>query len=80
MDKVMGRRSPKPQNSDAELLVLVRADLAASPFQGEGYRKVWARLRVQQQIRTAPKQILRIMRENQLLRSWRVAHAHDPRH
>ncbi|MDF1523872.1 MAG: DUF721 domain-containing protein, partial [Trueperaceae bacterium] len=35
-----------PALTDDELLTLVRDDLAASPFSGEGHRKVWARLRV----------------------------------
>jgi hypothetical protein len=37
-----GKWGPKTALSDAELLELIRADLAASPFQGEGHRKVWA--------------------------------------
>jgi hypothetical protein len=39
------RRGPKPAIADDQLLALIRDDLAASPFQGEGHRKVWARLR-----------------------------------
>ena len=45
------RRGPKPKISDADLLAAIVADLQASPFVGEGYRKAWARLRVQQGIR-----------------------------
>ena len=41
-----GKRGPKTALSDAQVLELIRAHLAASPFQGEGHRKVWARLRV----------------------------------
>ena len=40
------RRGPKPAISDADLLAAIRADLARSPWSGEGHRKVWARLRV----------------------------------
>ncbi len=40
------RRGPKPVVSDDTLLVAIRADLARSPWHGEGHRKVWARLRV----------------------------------
>ena len=40
------RRGPKPAISDQALLVAIEADLEASPWEGEGYRKVWARLRV----------------------------------
>ena len=40
------KRGPQPKVSDADLLAAIRADLAASPFVGEGHRKVWARLRL----------------------------------
>ena len=39
------RRGPKTLYSDARLTEEIRAVLAASPFVGEGYRKVWAKLR-----------------------------------
>ena len=48
------RRGPKPAISDQALLVAIEADLEASPWEGEGYRKVWARLRVCRDIRVAP--------------------------
>ena len=35
------RRGPKPAISDQALLVAIEADLEASPWEGEGYRKVW---------------------------------------
>ena len=41
-----GRRGPTPALSDAQLLAAIRTDLARSPFQGEGHRKVHARLRI----------------------------------
>jgi len=61
------KRGPKPALSDAALLDLIRADLARSPFRGEGHRKVWARLRVRGEARVARKRVLRLMRENHLL-------------
>jgi hypothetical protein len=61
------RRGPKPKVSDADLLAAIRADLAASPFAGEGHRKVWARLRILRDIRVGRSRVLRLMRENQLL-------------
>jgi transposase InsO family protein len=61
------RRGPKPSISDAALLVAIEADLAASPWVGEGHRKVWARLRVCRGIRVARKRVLRVMGENHLL-------------
>ena len=41
------RRRPGPQGPmpDTDLLAAIRGVLLASPFHGEGYRKVWARLR-----------------------------------
>jgi hypothetical protein len=38
-------------SKDEDLLAAILADLEASIFEGERYRKVWARLRVQQGIR-----------------------------
>src|SRR5690554_6716096 len=42
---VATRRGPKTPWGDAELVERIRAVLAESPFVGEGYRKVWAKLR-----------------------------------
>ncbi len=61
------RRGATLALSDAGLLAAIRADLAASPWQGEGNRNVWARLRVRDGIRVARKRVLWIMRENSLL-------------
>lgn len=41
---------------DAALVAAIRALLAASPFHGEGHRKVWAG------IRTSKRRVLRLMR------------------
>jgi transposase InsO family protein len=61
------RRGPKPKMADTDLLVAIRADLDASPFTGEGHRKVWARLRILRDIRVSRARVLRLMRENALL-------------
>jgi putative transposase len=37
-------RGPVPLVADDSLLATIRADIAGSPFRGEGHRKVWARL------------------------------------
>jgi putative transposase len=71
------RRRPGPQGpmSDDALASEIRALPAASPFHGEGYRKVWARLRVSG-TRSSPRRVLRVMRENTLLgpsAPWRRA-------
>lgn len=67
-----GRRGPKPAVPDAALLAAIRADLAGSPWSGEGHRKVWARLRVRDGLRVARKRVLRLMRENALLSPHRA--------
>ena len=56
------RRGPKPAISDEDLLAAIRADLARSPWTGEGHRKVWARLRRLDGIRISRKRVLRLMR------------------
>ena len=61
------RRGPKPKVSDEKLLEAIQSDLERSPFQGEGHRKVHARLRILDGIRVARKRVLRVMRENRLL-------------
>jgi len=66
-----GKRGPKTALSDAELLELIRADLQTSPFQGEGHRKVWARLRVRDGVKVGRRRVLRLMRENNLLSPYR---------
>ena len=66
------RRGPKPAVSDKALLAAIRADLARSPWTGEGHRKVWARLRVIDVIRVARKRVLRVMREHSLLSPHRA--------
>ena len=62
-----GRRGPKPAIPDAALPGAIRADLAGSPWSGEGHRKVRARLRVRDGLKVARKRVLRLMREHNLL-------------
>jgi transposase InsO family protein len=69
--RVLGRRGPKTAGSDAVLLEKIREVLAASPFYGEGHRKVWARLRFKE-VRTSKARVLRLMREAQLLAPSRM--------
>jgi transposase InsO family protein len=64
--------------TDADLLEAIRRVLAASPFHGEGHRKVWARLRVAG-VRTSKRRVLRLMRENHLLAPTRVGVPRGPR-
>jgi transposase InsO family protein len=73
-------RGPKPKVDDAELLERIEADLARSPFQGEGHRKVWARLRVCEGVRVSRKRVLRLMRQHRLLCPHRVRQGHPNPH
>jgi len=72
------KRGPKPRWSDEVLLEKIEAVLTASPFLGEGHRKVWARLRWQG-VRTSKTRVLRLMREAKLLAPTRLGHAHGPK-
>jgi transposase InsO family protein len=64
--------------SDAALTAAIRGVLAASPFHGEGHRKVWARLR-HAGTRTSLRRVLRLMRENDLLAPGRAGSPRGPR-
>ena len=70
--RAAAKRGPKTEISDERLLEDIKADLEASPFTGEGHRKVWARLRIINKIRVGKDRILRIMRENNILSPRRV--------
>jgi putative transposase len=72
------RRGPLGPCADDELVAHIRRLLEASPFPGEGYRKVWARLR-HSGIRTSPRRVLRLMRAHQLLAPTRQGHPHGPK-
>jgi transposase InsO family protein len=71
------RRGPLGPGSDEELLGHIRRILTESPFHGEGYRKVWARLRYHG-LRTSRERVRRLMRENGLQAPQRVGHPHGP--
>jgi hypothetical protein len=64
-------RGPKPPVDDASLLAAIQADLAASPFSGEGHRKVWARLHYGLGLPVSRNRVLRLMRDNHLLSPFR---------
>ena len=81
-----GRRCPRRQVGaagpigaapDDVLVGHIRRVLEASPFHGEGYRKVWAKLRVAG-VRTAKERVRRLMREHHLQAPHRAGHAHGP--
>lgn len=74
------RRRPGPQGPmpDAALVEAIRRVLAESPFHGEGYRKVWARLR-HAGLRTSKERVRRLMRESGLSAATRVGRSRGPR-
>ena len=74
----MRRPGPIGPTPDDALVEAIRELLAASPFHGERYRKVWARLRFKG-VRTSKRQVLRLMRAHQLLAPQRAGRAHGPR-
>jgi len=60
--KAMVRQRPGPlgPSSDEELARRIERVLTGSPFNGEGYRKVWAKLRFEG-VRTSKRRVLRLM-------------------
>ena len=74
------RKRPGPLGamSDKDLVAEIRQLLQDSPFHGEGYRKLWARLRFAG-IRTSRRRVLRLMREHGLLAHQRVGRPHGSR-
>jgi putative transposase len=72
------RRGPQGPCSDEELVEHIRRVLRESPFHGEGYRKVWAKLRFQN-LRTSRARVRRLMREHGLQAPGRVGHPHGPK-
>lgn len=72
------RPGPKGPMPDAALADRIRELLEESPFHGEGYRKVWARLRFSG-LRTSPRRVLRVMREHRLLAHQRSGAPRGPR-
>lgn len=77
---VPARRGPAPVLSDAQLLAAIRADLARSPFHGEGHRKIHARLRLLDGVRVARTRVLRVMRAHGLLAPHRWRQGDSKRH
>jgi putative transposase len=79
-DAAPPRRRPGPVGPmpDDDLVAAIRGLLAESPFHGEGYRKIWARLRFAG-IRTSKRRVMRLMRAHGLLAPGRVGRPHGPR-
>jgi putative transposase len=73
------RPGPVTSVSDAELVSLIRRVLKASPFAGEGYRKLRARLRREHGVHASGKRVLRLLRQEGLLAPQRVRGRRRPR-
>jgi putative transposase len=76
----MAPRRPGPVGPmpDAELVAAIRDLLAEGPFHGEGYRKIWARLRFAG-LRTSKRRVLRLTAEHGLQAPGRVGRPHGPK-
>jgi len=77
-----GRRArpgPATPISDDQLLELIRQVLVASPFAGEGYQKVRARLAREHGVRVSGKRVLRLLRAYGLLAPQRARGRRKPR-
>ncbi len=72
------RPGPIGPMPDDALVEAIRELLADGPFHGEGYRKVWARLRFKG-VRTSKRRVLRLMRAHQLLAPQRAGRPRGPR-
>jgi putative transposase len=74
-----GRPGPATSIGDEELVRLLRRVLADSPFAGEGYRKLRARLRREHGVHVSGKRVLRLLRREGLLAPQRVRGRRRPR-
>jgi putative transposase len=73
------RPGPLGACSDAELADHIRQQIAASGFHGEGYRKIWARLRYNG-VRASSRRVRRVMGENGLLAPHRTERRDEKMH
>lgn len=73
-----GRPGPLGPCTDEALVGQSRTALQASPFHGEGYRKVWARRRYTG-VHTSPRRVLRRMREHGLWAPQRQGQPRGPK-
>lgn len=72
------RRGPKTRYTDEQLTEQIRRTIQASPFHGEGHRKVWARLRLAG-VRTSLRRVLQLMRQHELLAPQRQPQPVEPK-
>ena len=73
------RRGPVGACSESELVEHIRAEILGSRLHGEGYRKIWARLR-HAGIRTSARRVRRLMGGHGLLAPHRVGRPEQRAH
>ncbi len=73
------RPGPVGAIGDDELVGLIRQVIKDSPFAGEGYRKIRARLRRDHDVRVSGKRVLRLLRQEGLLAPQRAHRRRRPR-
>ena len=78
-DTIARRPGPVGACSDAELAEHIRRQIINSGFHGEGYRKIWARLRFAD-VRASPRRVRRVMGEHGLLAPHRAGRAEAKAH
>lgn len=61
-----GKRGPKTEQSDDEVIAAMREVVSASPFTGEGHRKIRRLLKARHGVRVGRPRCLRLMREADL--------------
>ena len=69
--KVKVKRGKRPTISDDELLKAIVHDIDDSHFQGEGHRKVHARLKRFKKFKVGRNRVLKVMKKNHLLSPYR---------
>ena len=78
-DTIARRPGPFGGCSDADLAEHIRRQIIDSGFHGEGYRKIWARLRFAG-VRVSPRRVRRVMGEHGLLAPHRAGRAEAKAH
>jgi putative transposase len=76
---ILRRPGPTGPCPDADLADHIRREIEASDFHGEGYRKIWARLRAAG-VCSSPRRVRRVTGENGLLASHRVGRTREKAH
>lgn len=71
LPKTKGLRGKRPALPDKDLLEAIKKDVAESHFQGEGHRKIHARLKRYKNLNVGRNRVLKLMRANKMLSPYR---------